>query len=332
MIDQKNMLETVSTMEMDYENFIRLLEVPMQRNTEERLKTAKHLRVLRPEHCIVHLVRLTKDCTVKGKLYRKGTLMRVDSNTRAMTWDEGKSDAIPEKVLAIIYDWETMDEVKECYNCFDSSEATEKNQQKLYGIITGMYNYQPKSQRLTQGIILSGLNKACHFMYPDRWNQSSVKAQNLEGMVGPWIADGTLQALDEIMANTPKEGWNQPFIAAALMSLKYYGPNDPVLLSAWEDIIEERGNFKNTNKDGVSHIIYEWMKGKFFKDVSICKDTKWENMNRTVSYILYWIDKYMEGEELQRVGNGWDDVAVEYKDRVSTSQMLNRELNVLSVA
>jgi len=329
MIDQKNMLETVSTMEMDYENFIRLLEVPMQRNTEERLKTAKHLRVLRPEHCIVHLVRLTKDCTVKGKLYRKGTLMRVDSNTRAMTWEEGKSDAIPEKVLAIIYDWETMDEVKECYNCFDSSEATEKNQQKLYGIITGMYNYQPKSQRLTQGIILSGLNKACHFMYPDRWNQSSVKAQNLEGMVGPWIADGTLQALDEIMANTPKEGWNQPFIAAALMSLKYYGPNDPVLLSAWEDIIEERGNFKNANKDGVSHIIYEWMKGKFFKDVSICKDTKWENMNRTVSYILYWIDKYMEGEELQRVGNGWDDVAVEYKDRVSTSQMLN---NVLSIA
>ena len=104
MIDQKNMLETVSTMEMDYEDFIRLMEVPMQRNTEERLKTAKHLRVLRPEHCIVHLVRLTKDCTVKGKLYRKGTLMRVDSNTRAMTWDEGKSDAIPEKVLAIIYD------------------------------------------------------------------------------------------------------------------------------------------------------------------------------------------------------------------------------------
>ena len=102
MIDQKNMLETVSTMEMDYEDFIRLLEVPMQRNTEERLKTAKHLRVLRPEHCIVHLVRLTKDCTVKGKLYRKGTLMRVDSNTRAMTWDEGKSDAIPEKVFAII--------------------------------------------------------------------------------------------------------------------------------------------------------------------------------------------------------------------------------------
>ena len=328
MIDQKNMLENISIEEMYYEDFIRLLEVPMQRNTEERLKTAKHLRVLRPEHCIVHLVRLTKDCMVKDKLYRKGTLMRVDSNTRAMTWEEGKSDAIPEKVLAIIYDWETMDEVKECYNCFDSSEATEKNQQKLYGIITGMYNYQPKSQRLTQGSILSGLNKSCHFMYPDRWNQSSVKSQNLEGMIGPWIADGTLQGLDELMAETNSKGWNQPFIAAALMSLKHYGPNDQKLRTAWKDIIQDRGNFKDANKDGVSHIVYEWMKGNFFKDVSICKDTKWENMNRTVSYILYWIDKYMEDKKLQKVGNGWDTVAVEYKDRVSTQQHLNNILNI----
>ncbi len=185
------MLENISIEEMYYEDFIRLMEVPMQRNTEERLKTAKHLRVLRPEHCIVHLVRLIKDCKVKGKLYRKGTLMRVDSNTRAMTWEEGKSDSIPEKVFAIIYDWETMDEVKECYNCFDSSEATEKNQQKLYGIITGMYNYQPKSQRLTQGIILSGLNKACHFMYPDL----GIRVLSKHRILRVWLVLGLLMEL-----------------------------------------------------------------------------------------------------------------------------------------
>ena len=34
------------------------------------------------------------------------------------------------------------------------------------------------------------------------------------------------------------------------------------LRAAWADIIEERGNFKDADKDGVSHIIYEWMKGK----------------------------------------------------------------------
>ena len=71
------------------------------------------------------------------------------------------------------------------------------------------------------------------------------------------------------------------------------------------------------------------MKGKFFKDVSICKDTKWENMNRTVSFVLYWIDKYMEDEKLQRIGNGWDTVAVQYKDSVSTQQMLDNVLNLV---
>ena len=323
------MLKNVSVQEMCYEDFVRLMEVPMQRNTEERLKIAKHLRVLRPEHCIVHLAKLTKDCTVEGKFYRKGLLMRVDSNTRAMAWDEGKSDAIPEKVLAIIYDWENMYEIKDCYNCFDSTEAAEKNQQKLYGIITGMYNIQPKSKRMTQCNILSGLNKACHFMYPDRWNQSSVKAKNLEGMIGPWIVDGTFHALDEIMSNTNTKGWNQPFIAAALMSLKYYGPNDQKLISAWEDIIQERGNFKYADRDGVSHIIYEWMTAKFFKQPTICTDTKWENMNRTVSFILYWIDKYMNDERLQKVGNGWDKVAFEYKDRVSTQKMLNSVFEIV---
>jgi hypothetical protein len=328
MIYQKNMLKNISVQEMDYEDFIRIQEVPMQRNTEERITSARHLRKLRQEHCVVHLVRLTQNCKVKGKLYNKGMLLRVDSNTRAMTWEQGRSDAIPEKVIAIIYDCETMDEVKECYNCFDSAEATEKNQQKLYGIITGMYNYQPKSRRMTQCNILSGLNKACHFMYPDRWNQSSVKSENLEGMVGPWFADGTLKALDEIMADTPKEGWNQPFIAAAFMSLKFYGPQNQKLIGAWKDIIEERGNFKDDTKDGVSHIIYEYMKGKFFKDVSICKDTKWENMNRTVSFILYWIDKYMEDERLSKVGAGWDNVAIEYKDRVPAQQVLSEIFKV----
>ena len=52
------------------QEFLNLPEVPCQRNTEARLgKARKYLKNVRPEHCIVHLVRLTKDCTVAGKLY-----------------------------------------------------------------------------------------------------------------------------------------------------------------------------------------------------------------------------------------------------------------------
>ena len=44
------------------QEFLNLPEVPCQRNTEARLsKAKKYLRNVRPEHCIVHLVRLMEN-------------------------------------------------------------------------------------------------------------------------------------------------------------------------------------------------------------------------------------------------------------------------------
>ena len=159
------------------QEFLNLPEVPCQRNTEARLgKARKYLKNVRPEHCIVHLVRLTKDCTVAGKLYPEGMMFRNDGNTRAMNWEQQGSDYLPEKLVAIIYNYEDLDQIKEAYDCFDSAEATEKNQQKIYGILTGFYDYAPKSDKLMAGQIISGMNKACHFIKPTEWNQANIKS------------------------------------------------------------------------------------------------------------------------------------------------------------
>ena len=83
-----------------------------------------------------------------------------------------------------------------------------------------------------------------------------------------------------------------------------------------------------TEWDGVTHITEEWKTGKFFKDTSICRDTRWDNMDRTVSYILYWIDKYMEDETGTKVGRGWDEVAKEYKHRSKYNSALELALGV----
>jgi len=327
MFETKDFTGNISVdVEFSYEDYVRLPEVPCQRNTEERIKNARHLKHLRSEQCIVHLAKLTKESNIKGKIYPKDMVFRVDGNTRAMAWETGKSDYIPQKLIAITYEYETLDEIKECYNTFDSTEATEKNQQKLFGVLTGFYNYQPKSEKLTQGAILCGLNKACHFMWPLRWNQTGVKTNQLEGMVGCWIEE--IKALDELMTN--KKVWNQPFICAALMSLRHYGVSNQKLLHAWNLITSQKCNLMSDERDGVSHIVFEWMNGKFFKDTTICKDTKWENMNRTVSYILYWLDKYMEDEKLIKVGNGWDRVAFEYKDRIPQNKLMNSIFSIES--
>lgn len=297
------------------QEFLNLPEVPCQRNTEARLsKAKKYLRNVRPEHCIVHLVRLTKDCEVAGKLYPKGMMFRNDGNTRAMNWEQQGSDYLPQKLVAVIYDYEDLDQIKESYDCFDSAECTEKNQQKIYGILTGFYDYSPKSEKLLNGQIISGMNKACHIAKPTTWNQTTIKnSEQLRDELSYWMINGCLQALDGIMSNS--KAWCQPFIAAALVSLRHYGSTNQKLINAWKLIEQGKGNTMNTDWDGVTHITEEWKTGKFFKDASICKDTKWENMNRTVSYILYWIDKYMEDETGTKVGKGWDETAKDYRTR-----------------
>ena len=312
------------------QEFLNLPEVPCQRNTEARLgKARKYLKKVRPEHCIVHLVKLTKDCEVAGKLYPKGMMFRNDGNTRALNWSEEGSDYLPEKLVAIIYDYEDLDQIKAAYDCFDSAEATEKNQQKIYGILTGFYDYSPKSEKLSKGQILSGMNKACHFVKPTDWNQTNIKSsQQLRDELSYWMVNKCLQALDGLM--TKKDAWCQPFIAAALLSLRHYGPTNQKLIHAWS-CIEKSSGLTATGKtewDGVTHIVEEWKTGKFFKDPSICRDTRWDNMDRTVSYILYWIDKYMEDETGQKVGGGWETVAKEYRHRVKYNSALDEALGV----
>ena len=51
-------------------------------------------------------------------------------------------------------------------------------------------------------------------------------------------------------------------------------------------------------------------------------------MDRTVSYILYWIDKYMEDETGTKVGRGWDEVAKAYRHRPKYNSALEEALGV----
>ena len=310
------------------QDFLNLPEVPCQRDTEARLSKARgHLKEVRPEHCVVHLVRLTKDCIVAGKLYPKGMVFRVDGNTRALNWEKEGSDYLPQKLVAITYEYEDLDQIKESYDTFDSAEATEKNQQKVYGILTGFYDYIPKNEKLSKGIILSGMNKACHLMKPTEWNQSNVKnSEQLRDQLSFWMIKGCLQALDELMVR--KDRWCQPFIAAALMSLYYYGPNNQKLRKLWQLIEKGVGNTYGDDWDGLTHITETWKTGGMFKDPNVCKDTRWDNMDRTVSYLLYWIDKYMNDETGSKVGNGWDKVAKDYKNRGTLNSSLNMILGI----
>ena len=303
---------------MDYNDFAELDEVFCQRNTEGRLsKAQKHLSKLLPEHVVVYVARLTKADTVFGKKYKAGKLWRIDSNTRALNWKRGGSDAIPEQVFVIEYSFDSIDRIRESYNTFDSPDSVERNQEKMYGILSGMYNFTPQSEKLIKGQILTGLNKASNFFYPETWNQYNIRASELPGQVGAFLEE--IKALDKIIKVSAN--WDQALTCAALMALKKYGCYNQKLIDGLIDIDQRACNTKGKKWDGITHIVWEWVNAKMFPD----KTTNWTNqngLNRTVSYVCYWIDKYMSDETGKQAGNSWVDTATKYKDQQVTT--LNR--------
>ena len=303
---------------MDYNDFAELDEVFCQRNTEGRLsKAQKHLSKLLPEHVVVYVARLTKADTVFGKKYKAGKLWRIDSNTRALNWKKGGSDAIPEKVFVIEYSFDSIDRIRESYNTFDSPDSVERNQEKMYGILSGMYNFTPQSEKLIKGQILTGLNKASNFFYPETWNQYTIRTSELPGQVGAFLEE--IKALDKIIKVSAN--WDQALTCAALMALKKYGCYNQKLIDGLIDIDQRACNTKGKKWDGITHIVWEWVNAKMFPD----KTTNWTNqngLNRTVSFVCYWIDKYMSDETGTKAGNNWVDTASKWKDQQVTS--LNR--------
>ena len=300
---------------MSYEEFAELPEVFCQRNTEGRLsKAQKHLSTLIPEHCVVFVAKLTEAGEVYGKKYPAGYRWRIDSNTRALNWSRAGSDAIPKDLFVIEYSFDNPDRIRESYNTFDSPDSVERNQEKLYGILSGMYRYTPQSPKLIKGQIISALNKASSFYYPETWNQTNVKATELPGQVGAFLEE--IKALDKFLKDA--SSWDQALVCAGLMALKKYGCNNDKLNGALQDINDKAANTRGKDWDGISHIVDEWKTGKIF----CSKETRWDKengMNRTVSYCCYWIDKYMKDETGSKLGKGWDRVAFQYKDQTVTS-------------
>jgi len=306
---------------MPYDDYAALPEVFCQRNTEGRLsKAIKHLSKLLPEHCVVFVAKLTEKDELFGKKYPAGCRWRIDSNTRALNWARGGTDCIPKDLLVIEFSFSSCERIRQSYNTFDSPDSVERNQEKLYGILSGMYRYVPKSEKLIKGQILSGLNKACHFYFPETWNQYNIKTSEMPGQVGAFLEE--IKKFDDIA--TKASSWDQALVCAALMALKKYGTNNDNLIEALNFINDRAAGSRRTKEwDGITHIIYEWENGKMFPD----KTTIWHKeggLNRTVSYCLYWIDKYMKGETGTKVGRDWDKIAIKYKDQTVSS--LNRLL------
>ena len=279
------------------------------------------LAILKPEHCQVSVAKLTKDDEVQGVKYKAGQLFISDSNTRKMIWTTGESDQVPAHVYVVEYSYNNLEDIKQSYNTFDSPDSVEKNQEKLSGIFK-MYGWKPTSAKLQKGTILSALNKASAFYFPHLWNQpEKLTYDSLGHQVGLFMTQ--IQALDKFVLDSG--AWDQAQMAAGLMALRRYGTTNDRLNTGLRQINDRGADTRDKSWDGITHIIDEWKTNNFFEN----KGTGWNSMDKTVSYCLYWIDKYMKHEKGSKPGNTWRKRGAEYKDLEQVSVLDG--INVTSI-
>lgn len=281
--------------------------VPMQRDTENHARRADvkvALSVVSKTHMSISLVTLTKFCQYGGKVYPAGWTAIVDGNTRVYFWKNNMSDYVPSHVNVTIYKCANMEEVSELYHQFDSKTAVETNAQKVHGIFTGRHNFYPISHKFKSGQIQSALHFAAHLVDPIKFDNSSVKIENLELQVSLFIEE--IKALDALINND--ERWKTPLVAGALVALKYYGTDNERLLECLALIESRVINTTSLHRDGVTHINFEWHTNLKFKEKTTSWNSVW-GLNNTVNFVLYWIEKYMLDIKTTKLGTKWERTA-----------------------
>ena len=304
---------------MPYQLFALLEELFCQRDTEGRWnKAKKYLSQFIPEHAIVVVGKLTKADTMNGKRYKAGSKFRIDSNTRAYNWGIGGSNQIPKDVFVIEFNFPSFDRLKKCYDTYDSINATEKNQEKFYGIITGMCSYEPQSTKVKKGVIITALNMANVCYQPDVYFSKAPVTEAIPGQTFYFLDE--IKAFDQLIVN--EGSWNQTWTCAALMSFKKYGVNNERLLEGLRRLDGKKADTMPDVWDGMTTIIEEWKTHTFLGE----KGTRFSQFEDQVSYCLYYIDQWMKNSKLKRPGNGWKNTASKYKESGISS--LEKALNL----
>lgn len=313
-VDYKNSA-IIDSYWMGYKEYSQLEEIFCQRDTEGRFNRAKkYLQELLPEHAVVTVGVLKEDDVVNGVQYKKGTKFRIDSNTRAFTWASGASDFIPKDVMVIEFSFSSFSRLKKCYDTFDSISATEKNQEKFYGIITGMCGYEPVSKKVKKGIVVTALNFASMCYRPDVYKSKAPVTESIPGQTYFFLEE--IKAFDRLIV---KEGnWNQTWVAASLMAMKKYGTTNERLIEGFRRLDGKRTDTMSDGWDGMTKIIEEWKTNDFLPD----KGTRFSQFANQVSYCLYYIDKWMTDTIVKKTASNWKETASKYKDH--TRQSLNQ--------
>ena len=305
---------------IDIETFKKFRRNPWQRYTPQQSKRNKKIKKFRNYHAVdqVNLIEIGNDMVMvdkiskKEQLYKKGELIIANSHTRRHDWLEGKSNGIPLQVYAHIYRCDSPEEVHEMYKQYDSKVSHEKNNQKVYGVLSSQ-GFYPRSKRVINGSFLSALNFAYGLFNKDHFVQISYE-DYIEEEVEYFIEE--IKTFDELLLNKKYAKWDMVKIATYLCAVRRYKSDQPLLLKFFKNI---------TSKIPVQNTEDDSWNGSTHANVKIFDNRTniWDGdggFHTRVSWNLYCLEKFMEGRTFKRANKSWKTYTKDWSKKCEEKQ------------
>ena len=338
----------ISVEVMSIEDFLQIQEWITQRNTEVRArKTTVHanLSVLKKPHLIVAIGELIEDDEDEnGNEYKAGTRFVLDANTRKLFWLNGKTDQLPDNVLAIVYKEPTLVGLRAHYYAYDNPDAVEQASEVMTGIYK-LFDFNPKSNKIVGGSIVTAQN------YASMWTPGAPLYKTNKGIWGidPDPNETKTQAkrwamaeqfkfwraeweyLDRFKIGTKGSVIDQPLMMALLITSRVYKdqPN-------FEDLVRKlnRKDYNAAKKTAIAKIGEAAIGAE--NDVYRKTEGSYEAYVNAFNFYLYWIERYMKDPKQFNCaaprggyigkGKGWIDKYFPIEDNVENP--LTEALNV----
>lgn len=275
--------------ENDVQKFFNLPEWHEQRDQAQRIKS-KNVQVmfndLKLDHRVVITGVLCKDDAWEGREYKKGWVCKLDAHTRAEWWqDPAFSGNVPESLIVIQYEYDSLRELSESYFRHNSKDSVETAADKFRGIMKKMIDpetgksWRKKSSPFQSGSIATLMNAAhvelFDFMYPGK-NNRGMDSVNTDGVNTKSVLQDKLRrtqvhdfytaimVYDRFISIGQKQGSmkvikDQAFGAAFLMYLVLH-ESEEYLYESIDDFIDNHMN-KNVRNALLNHICMDTYKG-----------------------------------------------------------------------
>lgn len=219
---EKSDARTMQHIVMTVDDWIKIPDCPIQRDTERHAKKAltAHLSSSSPTQSRVACAE-----------FPGGMRIKLDGHTRAYLWQKNLL-ARPFRVNVDVYPVKLMSEVLDLYKHFDNAQAAENAPDRLSGAYR-LHGIAPKSRLLQSGGITSALK--------------IIEGERLPiyDSVQRWKSE--LLWLDELPGASP-ESLPSPLIVAALLTYRKRGRR---VTPFWQAYIDDTGNRIDGKSDGV---------------------------------------------------------------------------------